>query len=64
MSARLRSRKAAGFRDAGADIIVTANPGCHLQYLAAVDEAGIGTCVLHLAEFLDAAQANAQRGPG
>lgn len=64
MSARLRSRKAAGFHDAGADVIVTANPGCHLQYLAAVDEAGIGTRVLHLAEFLDAAQTNAQRGPG
>jgi hypothetical protein len=34
---------------------VTANPGCHLQYLGAVREAGLRAEVLHLAEALDRA---------
>lgn len=59
MSAELRRMKAEQFADARPDIVVTANPGCQLQYTAAVAEAGIHARVLHLAEFLDEAQRNA-----
>ena len=59
MSAELRTRKAAQFRDAAPDVIVTANPGCQLQYEAAVREAGISARVMHIAELLDEAQAAA-----
>ncbi|MXW25741.1 MAG: 4Fe-4S dicluster domain-containing protein [Dehalococcoidia bacterium] len=53
MSAELRARKAAQFEKHLPDIIVTANPGCQMQYEAAVREAGIEARVLHLAEALD-----------
>lgn len=57
MSAQLRARKAGAFRAAMPDVVVTANPGCQLQYGAAVLEAGLKrTRVLHLAELLDEAQ--------
>ncbi|MCL4239977.1 MAG: (Fe-S)-binding protein [Dehalococcoidia bacterium] len=61
MSARLRSRKAEQFREARPDIVVTANPGCQMQYNAAVAEAGIDARVMHLMEVLDEAQAAAER---
>ncbi len=56
MSGELRARKAAQFREHRPDVIVTANPGCQMQYEAAVREAGIEARVLHLAEALDEAQ--------
>lgn len=59
MSADLRRMKAEQFAEAQPDVIVTGNPGCQLQYIAAVTEAGIKARVLHLAEFLDEAQRNA-----
>lgn len=62
MSAQLRARKAEQFREARPDIVVTANPGCQLQYNAAVAEAGIAARVLHLMEALDEAQAAGERG--
>ncbi|MDE2668473.1 MAG: heterodisulfide reductase-related iron-sulfur binding cluster [Chloroflexota bacterium] len=55
MSGELRGRKAAQFREHRPDVIVTANPGCQMQYEAAVREAGIEARVLHLAEALDEA---------
>lgn len=55
MSGELRARKAAQFGKHRPDIIVTANPGCQMQYEAAVREAGIEARVLHLAEALDQA---------
>ncbi len=55
MSAELRRRKAGSFAAARPEVVVTGNPGCHLQYLAAVQEAGVGAEVLHLAEVLDRA---------
>lgn len=61
MSAQLRSRKAEQFRDGQPDIVVTANPGCQLQYNAAVAEAGITARVMHLMELLDEAQAAEER---
>jgi glycolate oxidase iron-sulfur subunit len=62
MSAQLRSRKADQFREANPDIVVTANPGCQMQYNAAVAEANIGARVMHLMEVLDEAQAAAEGG--
>lgn len=62
MSARLRSRKAEQFREAKPDIVVTANPGCQMQYTAAVAEAGIEARVMHLMEVLDEAQAAEEQG--
>ena len=56
MSGELRARKAAQFREHRPDVIVTANPGCQMQYEAAVREAGIEARVLHLADALDEAQ--------
>lgn len=55
MSAQLRARKAEQFRAARPDIIVTANPGCQMQYEAAAREAGIKARVMHIAEVLDEA---------
>ncbi|MCY3601508.1 MAG: heterodisulfide reductase-related iron-sulfur binding cluster [Chloroflexi bacterium] len=55
MSGELRARKAEQFREHQPDVIVTANPGCQMQYEAAVREAGIEARVLHLAEALDEA---------
>jgi glycolate oxidase iron-sulfur subunit len=57
MSAELRRRKADELRASGAETIVTANPGCQLQYLAACAEAGLDAEVLHIAELLDRAEA-------
>ena len=56
MSGELRARKAAQFQKHRPDVIVTANPGCQMQYEAAVREAGIEARVLHIAEALDEAQ--------
>ena len=55
MSAALRKRKADQFVAAKADVIVTANPGCQMQYEAAVAEAGLKARVMHLMEVLDEA---------
>ena len=61
MSAELRARKASQFRQHRPDIVVAANPGCQMQYEAAVREADIPARVLHLAEALDEAQRRAAR---
>jgi glycolate oxidase iron-sulfur subunit len=61
MSAELRRRKGEELRASGAQTIVTANPGCQLQYLAACAEAGLDAEVLHLAELLDRAEAAAEQ---
>jgi glycolate oxidase iron-sulfur subunit len=55
MSAELRKRKAEQFALVKPDFIVTANPGCQMQYEAAVREAGIDARVMHLMEVLDEA---------
>lgn len=53
MSAALRKRKAEQFIAANPDVIITANPGCQMQYEAAVREAGLDARVMHLMEVLD-----------
>ena len=57
MSAQLRARKVEQFKAADPAIIATANPGCQMQYEAAVREAGIGARVMHVVEVLDEALA-------
>ncbi len=55
MSAQLRARKTEQFKLHRPDVIVTANPGCQMQYQVAVAEAGLDARVLHVAEALDEA---------
>ncbi len=57
MSAALRERKAEQFRKHDPDVIATANPGCQMQYEAAVREAGVRARVMHVVEVLDEAWA-------
>ena len=61
MSGELRARKAAQFAEHRPGVIVTANPGCQMQYNAAVQEAGIKARVMHIVELIDEAQRNAGR---
>ena len=42
----------------GARTLVTANPGCQLQWSAGVERAGMDVRVVHLAEVVDAALGN------
>ena len=58
MSGELRARKAAQFAQHRPDVIVTANPGCQMQYIAAVQESGIKARVMHIVEVIDEAQRN------
>ena len=62
MSGELRARKAAQFAEHRPDVVVTANPGCQMQYNVAVQEAGISARVMHIVEVIDEAQRNARRG--
>ncbi|HET9896343.1 MAG TPA: heterodisulfide reductase-related iron-sulfur binding cluster [Streptosporangiaceae bacterium] len=50
----LGDRKAAAVSQAGADLVVSANPGCALQISSALAAAGTPVPVAHLAEVLDA----------
>ncbi len=61
MSGELRARKAAQFALHRPDVIVTANPGCQMQYNAAIQQAGIKARVMHIVEVIDEAQQNARR---
>jgi glycolate oxidase iron-sulfur subunit len=45
--------KMADIAATGADLIVTSNPGCHLQLIAGVRHAGLRAKVMHVAEVLD-----------
>jgi glycolate oxidase iron-sulfur subunit len=46
------ARRLDDLRAARPDIVVVANPGCQLQLLAGVREAGLPIEVLHMAEWL------------
>ena len=52
MADRLADRKIEAARDAGAERILTANPGCQMQ-LSAASRRGAGPPVQHIMEFLD-----------
>ncbi len=51
-SRRLLERKLAHVRATGADALVTANPGCHLQLAWGIREMGLKQPVLHIVELL------------
>ena len=51
-SRRILERKLAHVRATGADALVTANPGCHLQLAWGVRELGMKQPVLHIVELL------------
>jgi glycolate oxidase iron-sulfur subunit len=52
MSRRILERKLANVRDTDADVLVTANPGCHLQLAWGIRELGMRQPVLHIVELL------------
>ncbi len=52
--AALGRRKAGHVLRSGADVVVTANPGCAMQIAAAAGELGRGVTVVHIAQVLDA----------
>lgn len=58
LSGALMERKARAMAAAATEAVVTANPGCHLQFLAMVREHELRMEVLHLAQVLDRAIAN------
>jgi glycolate oxidase iron-sulfur subunit len=51
----LGDRKAAAVADTGADVLVTANPGCLMQIASAMRRSGRSVALAHTAEILDAA---------
>ena len=50
----LGARKAQAVLDAGAPLLISANPGCTLQIAAALADRGERIAVAHIAEILDA----------
>jgi glycolate oxidase iron-sulfur subunit len=50
----LGDRKAANVRATGAELLVTANPGCLMQVSAALERAGSAIALAHTVEVLDA----------
>jgi len=55
MAMALLEKKMATVNGTGADVIVTANPGCMLQLAAGVKKFGRGQRVAHVVEILDEA---------
>lgn len=55
MANRLGDRKVRHILATGAQAVVTANPGCHLQLRASLQRAGSPLPVLHIVDLLDAA---------
>jgi glycolate oxidase iron-sulfur subunit len=53
-AAELGERKACAVLDAGAEVLVTANPGCHLQITASARALGHELRAMHVMEMLDA----------
>jgi glycolate oxidase iron-sulfur subunit len=53
MAARLGDRKIGNAQATGADVIVTANPGCHLQLAGGLRRRGSAMRVRHIVEVLD-----------
>jgi glycolate oxidase iron-sulfur subunit len=51
-SRKILDRKLANVRATGADILVTANPGCHLQLAWGVRQTRMKQPVLHIMELL------------
>ena len=50
---RLLDNKMAAVEDTGADVLATANPGCHMQLMNGVQRAGLSTEVRYVTDLLD-----------
>jgi len=50
---RVLEPKIVALRESRADVLVTGNPGCQLQWAAGIRRAGLTTRVMHIAEVLD-----------
>ena len=57
LAARLGRRKAENIRRSGADVVITANPGCQMQIEAGLRAAGVRASVVHIMDLLDRAYA-------
>jgi len=55
MAARLGEQKVTNVEETGADVVVSANPGCLIQIRAGLQRHGSQIRAVHLADFLDAA---------
>jgi glycolate oxidase iron-sulfur subunit len=54
MAGNLRARKLANIHSTNADIVVTANPGCHMHLRAGLHEVGSSAGIIHIVDLLDA----------
>ena len=59
-AARLFEKKRQAFERTGAEVLVTSNPGCQLQWSSGLKAAGSTARVVHLAELVRAAQREGQ----
>ena len=64
MSKRILSDKTEKVRATRADILVTANPGCHMQLGAGIAEANVNCRVAHVVELLDESYRRQGSGKG
>ena len=60
MARSLGDRKAKAVGETGATIMVTANPGCHLQMQASLSRTGSSVRVMHVVDLLDQALSTGQ----
>ena len=58
LAGRLAARKAGNVMAAGAEVLVTGNPGCIIQIRAALRDRGSAIRVMHTADFLAEAYTN------
>jgi len=52
MAGKLQNRKVRNLIDTGAEVVVTANPGCLLQIQSGLKKAGSGIKIMHIADYL------------
>jgi glycolate oxidase iron-sulfur subunit len=61
LSAKLLERKVGHITRSGAELVVTANPGCQMQIAAGLRAARAPVTVIHLMDLLDRAYSGAER---
>jgi glycolate oxidase iron-sulfur subunit len=61
LSAKLLERKVGHITASGAELVVTANPGCQMQIAAGLRAARAPVTVIHLMDLLDRAYSSAER---
>jgi glycolate oxidase iron-sulfur subunit len=61
LSAKLLERKVGHIAQSGAELVVTANPGCQMQIAAGLRAARAAVTVIHLMDLLDRAYSSTER---